>query len=194
MIGGASVAVRDKKETIVVSSARPLTFSERPGVQIPAHTFVFSDPLDLIVPPMADLAIDLYVPGNTDQPSPLTFHNAALQTNYISEPGNHAGQETFPAMATTTNWFVLARVEVVADQAVGTIVAFGASLTDGIRSTPDMNRRWPNHLARRLLDRSTPMAVLAEGIAGNRLLRDWQFSRVLAASPASIQTHWRRPA
>ena len=34
---------------------------------------------------------------------------------------------------------------------LGAVVAFGDSITDGTRSTPDTNNRWPDHLARRLL-------------------------------------------
>jgi lysophospholipase L1-like esterase len=61
---------------------------------------------------------------------------------------------------------------------VGAVVAFGDSITDGTLSTPDMNNRWPDHLARRLLmtaggAKPQPMGVLNEGIAGNRILTDF---------------------
>ena len=39
----------------------------------------------------------------------------------------------------------------MAPDAAGAIVAFGDSITDGARSTPDTNNRWPDQLARRLL-------------------------------------------
>ena len=100
---------------------------------------------------MADLAIDLYLPGTTNTPAPLTMHGGALQTSYISETGNHAGTATLPTVATTQSWFLLSRVEVVAPDAAGVVVAFGDSITDGTASTPDTNNRWPDHLARRLL-------------------------------------------
>ena len=94
--------------------AAALTFSGRPAIGIPAGAVVFSDPVDLVVPPMADLAIDVYLPGNTNIPSPLTMHNAALQTSYLSETGNHAGSPALPVVATLQNWIVLSRVEVAA--------------------------------------------------------------------------------
>ena len=54
------------------------------------------------------------------------------------------------------------------------IVALGDSITDGTNSTPDTNSRWPDFLARRLVDRggATLPAVLNVGIGGNRVLSD----------------------
>ena len=72
-IGAAHVAVRDVGSAIVPASDRALTFSGRPTMTMPSGAVVFSDPVDLAVAPMSDLAIDLYVPGNTNTPSPLTF-------------------------------------------------------------------------------------------------------------------------
>jgi hypothetical protein len=70
------------------------------------------------------------------------------------------------------NWFLLSRVEVVASDAAGAIVAFGDSITDGTRSTPDTNNRWPDHLAGRLLGQGLKLAVLNAAIAGNRILSE----------------------
>ena len=142
-IGAASIAVHDKKGTIQTGSSRALTFSGRATMTIPANAVVYSDPVDFAVPPMADLAIDLYLPGTTNTPAALTMHAAALQTNYVSETGNHVGAATLPAVATIQNWFLLTGVQVVAPGVSGVIVAFGDSITDGARSTPDTNSRWP---------------------------------------------------
>jgi lysophospholipase L1-like esterase len=103
------------------------------------------------------------------------MHNTALQTNYVSETGNHVGKAAFPVVATTQNWFLLSRIEMMAPESVGAVVTFGDSITDGTRSTPDTNNRWPNHLARRLLAGPTPMAVLDAGISGNRMLTEGNF-------------------
>ena len=53
-------------------------------------------------------------------------------------------------------------------------MTFGDSITDGARSTPNTNNRWPDHLAKRLLagPGNTKLAVLNTGIGGNRLLSD----------------------
>lgn len=180
-VGAAHIALRDKNSDIVPASDRALTFSGQPTFAIPAGAVLFSDPVSLTLPPIADVAIDLYLPGNTNVSSPLTMHNGALQTNYASETGNHAGKTAFPVMATTQSWFVLSRVEVTAPASVGAIATIGASLTDGSRSTPDTNNRWPNHLAKRLLAQPTPLAVLDVGIGGNRMLSEGGFQAGLNA-------------
>jgi lysophospholipase L1-like esterase len=51
------------------------------------------------------------------------------------------------------------------------VVAIGDSITDGLRSTLNANRRWPDALARRLAQKGGPeTAVVNAGISGNRLL------------------------
>jgi len=168
-IGAGYIAVREK-ESKIQPSGRALTFSGRPTVTIPANAIVFSDPVDLAVPQLGDLAIDLYLPGTTNTPSSLTMHGGARQTSYVSETGNHAGKAAFPTVGTTQSWFLLSRVDVVAPDATGAVVAFGDSITDGAASTIDANNRWPDYLARRLLAQGIKMGVLNAGIGGNRVL------------------------
>ena len=176
-VGAGYIALRDKDGAIQPKSGRPLTFSGNSTMTIPANAFVYSDPVDLAVPPMADLAIDLYLPGTTNTAAPFTMHTGAFQTTYVSETGNHIGKEMLPTVATIQNWFLLSRVEVVAQDAGGVIVAFGDSITDGTRSTPDTNNRWPDHLARRMLSQTPApkMGILNAGIAGNRVLSEGAF-------------------
>ena len=171
-IGGAHVALRDKEGAIQAASGRALTFSGQPTITIPANAVMYSDPVNLSVPQLSDLAIDLYLPGTTNAASTLTMHGAALQTSYISETGNYVGKATFPVVGRTQSWFLLSRVDVVAPDSTGAIVAFGDSITDGARSTPDTNGRWPDHLARRLMAQGTKMSVLNAGIGGNRVLNE----------------------
>jgi lysophospholipase L1-like esterase len=168
-IGAGHIALRETEGSIQGASGGTLTFSSRATMTIPAGATVYSDPVNLTVPAMADLAIDLYLPGNT---SGATMHNGAFQTNYISETGNYVGKTTLPNVVKIQNWFLLSRVEVVASDAVGAIVAFGDSITDGTRSTPDTNNRWPDDLARRLLGQGLKLAVLNAAIAGNRILSE----------------------
>ena len=176
-IGGAHVALRDKDSAIQAGSDRALTFSNRPAITIPANAIVYSDPVNLVVPVMADLAIDLYLPGNTDSPAPLTMHTAAFQTSYVSETGNHSGEPKLTNAVTTQNWFVINRVEVQAPKSVEGLVTFGDSITDGTRSTPDTNNRWPDELVRRMFSRSrgAKLGVMNAGIAGNRVLSEGAF-------------------
>jgi lysophospholipase L1-like esterase len=137
--------------------------------------------VELAVPAQSDLAIDMYLPGTTNTPATVTMHGAAHQTNYISETGNYVGKTTMPEVGTTRSWFLLSRVDVVAPDATGAIVAFGDSITDGSGSTADTNNRWPDHLARRLQAQGMTMGVLNAGIGGNRLLSE-------SAVPAGVDT------
>jgi lysophospholipase L1-like esterase len=173
-VGAAHVALREKDAGIVAGSGRALTFGGRPTASVPAGATLVSDPVALTVPDFADLAIDVHLPGDTGAgSSPLTVHNGALQTNYVSQPGNHVGTAVFPVASTTAAWFFLARVEVEPTGPAASVVAFGDSLTDGTASTPNTNNRWPDHLARRLLaGRGVRLGMLNLGIAGNRLLTD----------------------
>jgi len=171
-IGAAHIALRDTRGSIKTASGRPLTFGGQNTMTIPANAVIYSDPVSLTVPPAADLAIDLYLPGSTNAPSTLTMHGGALQTSYISETGNHVGKATMPEVGTTQSWFLLSHLDVVAPDATGAIVAFGDSITDGSRSTPDTNHRWPDLLAGRLLSQGIKMGVLNAGIGGNRVLNE----------------------
>ena len=173
-IGAAHIALRDKDDAIQATGGRALAFSGRPSVTIPANAIVYSDPVALAVTPLADLAIDLYLPGTTNTPAPLTMHNAAFQTNYISETGNHAGAPKLPTVCDRSQLVSAVARRGRCDRSAGAIVAFGDSITDGAASTPDTNSRWPDVLARRLLSSPAPvkMGILNAGIGGNRVLSE----------------------
>jgi lysophospholipase L1-like esterase len=175
-VGAAHIAIHDKDAAIVPRSGKPLTFSRKTSFTIPPRAVVVSDPVDITVPAQDDVAIDLYLPGDTGATveSPLTTHFQAFQTNYISTSGNHTAADALPVQTTVNSWFLLARLEVMAAESVGTLVTLGDSITDGTRSTPNTNNRWPDHLVRRL--KAEPggirLGVANVGISGNRVLSD----------------------
>ena len=116
---------------------------------------------------------DHYLPETvTATTSPYTTHTGAWQTSYISPAGDYAGAAEMPVTTTTRSWFFLARVEVTAPEQTEVLVAFGDSITDGTRSTPDTNNRWPDHFAKRLMAQYVQLGVLNAGISGNRVLSD----------------------
>jgi lysophospholipase L1-like esterase len=190
-IGAAHVALRDEGAVLISESGGALTFGGSPTTSIPPGAVVVSDPVSMTVPSLADLAIDLYIPGDTGaMMSPLTILAASWQTNYVSPTGDHTGVTEMPVEAETTytrrdgtltsTWFFLARVEVEAPTSVGAVVTFGDSITNGSRSTIDTNNRWPDHLARRLVENGLEMGVLNVGIGGNRVLSDGSSPSALA--------------
>lgn len=182
-VGAAQVALRDKGSAITAGSNRVLTFGGLAQPLVPAGALLVSDPVDLALPDFGDLVVDLYLPDDTAAAkSPVTFHPASWQVNYVSAPGNHAGAVTFPVAATTAyrrgdglpsaSSFYLGRVEVEAPQTTGLLVAFGDSITDGTQSGIDQNRRWPDLLATRLAAAGIRMGVVNGGIGGGRVLED----------------------
>jgi lysophospholipase L1-like esterase len=169
VIGAAHIALRDKGAGIVEGSDRPLTFGGASSTTIPPGALMISDGVNLAVPAASDLAVSINLPGPTGQ---ATMHVQARDTNYVSMPGDFTGSADMPVDHTATSWFFLTDVEVVAPKGTSAIVAFGDSITDGTNSTPDANHRWPNYFAERLLASHKKLAIVDEGIAGNRILHD----------------------
>jgi lysophospholipase L1-like esterase len=163
MVGAAHVALRSSGNGIVPGTDYPLTFGGKTSVMLAPGAPAVSDPVPLSVPPLFDLAISVYLP---DETTGSTLHGVGLQTNYVAPAGgDYTGAVLLPAGATYQNYFFLAGVEVLASSRAVAVVTLGDSITDGTRSTPDTNSRWPNFLAQRLHE----IGVLNEGISGNRI-------------------------
>jgi lysophospholipase L1-like esterase len=173
-LGAVHVALRDgASERIVPGSDRKVTFGGESGATIPVGALMVSDPVDLDVPALADLAISLHVPGEVPESLPITGHGNCHQTNYISPPGDFTGAVAMPVAATTENWYFLSAIEMLATPQTGGIVCFGDSLTEGNLSSLDSNSRWPDQLARRLAARKgRAFGVMNQGIGGNRILHE----------------------
>ena len=96
-----------------------------------------------------------------------------MQTAYIAN-GDVTAAAKLAGSETDTSRYFLTDVEVAAAADARTVVVIGDSITDGVGSTLDRNRRWPDALAERL--QADPalasIAVVNSGIAGNRLLND----------------------
>jgi len=172
-IGEAHIARRAAGSQIDATSDRQLTFKGSVSGTIPARSRLVSDPINLDVAPLSDLAISLFFPDKTDT---KTSHLLARQTSYVAAlKGNWTQTGAFPTAETIGYWPILSGVDVIAKPQGTTVVAFGSSTTDGDGSSQDANRRWPDVLAERLQN-GTPsqraLGVLNQGIIGNRLLND----------------------
>jgi lysophospholipase L1-like esterase len=171
-VGAAHIAVRAKDAAVAPGSDRVLTFSGRPTATMYAGQVLVSDPVRLDVRPLADLAVSLYLPGETGAP---TSHTFGLRPTYVSGEGNFTASADISGPAVTTqSYYWLAGVDVIAPVRAQAIVTFGDSITDGDQSTPDTNGMWPALLAARLQasSRTSHVAVVNAGIAGNRILGD----------------------
>ena len=176
-IGAAHIALHGSGPGITEGSDHPLTFGGSATATIPPGALLVSDSVPFSVPAQSDLAVSLYLPGTTGQ---ATWHPGAHDTNYVSTAGNFAATDQIPVDRTVTSWFYLNDVEVRTAKPALAIVTFGDSITDGTNSTNDANHRWPNFLAARLAERHIQLAVVDQGIAGNRILHDLAGPNALA--------------
>jgi lysophospholipase L1-like esterase len=173
VIGAAAIGLRDTGPGIVPGSDRRLSFGGERSVVIAAGALVISDPVELEVAPLADLAVSVHLPGDLPASFGITGRYAR-QTNYVSPPGDFTGETVMPVGRLTDDWYFLCGVDVVAPRETRGIVAVGDSLTDANISTHDGHHSWPAQLARRLVARTGgyPAAVMNQGLGGNRILHD----------------------
>ena len=173
-IGGAHIALRDgASERIIAGSDRKLTFCGENAAMIGPGALTLSDPVDLEVNALSDLAISLYIPGEVPEAFPITGHGNCHQTNYLSVEGDHTAAISLPVKETTENWYFLSAIEMLSSANTGGIVCFGDSLTEGNLSSLDAYSRWPDQLARRLIARGgRSFGIMNQGIGGNRILHD----------------------
>ena len=137
---------------IVPESDRALTFGGETSATIAAGALLLSDPVELSVAPLADLAITFCLPGDLPASFGITGRYAR-QTNYISPPGDFSAEAVMPVGRLTDDWYFVNGIDVLAPAETGGIVALGDSLTDANISTHDAFCRWPDQLARRLVAR-----------------------------------------
>jgi lysophospholipase L1-like esterase len=168
-VGAAHIALRSQGPSILPASDRALTFGGQPSTIVPPGTVVFSDPVELSVPALSDVAVSLYLPADTGPP---TVHPDGLHTAYLSR-GDTTARATFEPAATTTAYLWLSAIDVLAPATAATVVAFGDSITDGVGTTPDANRGWAALLASTLSAGPSrdALSVVNVGLSGNRLLR-----------------------
>ena len=168
-IGAARIGLHQGGGAVTPGGDREITVNGQRSFTVAPGALTVSDPLTLDVPPLAELAVSLYLPTTTGPP---TNHPVSLQTAYIAK-GNHVASERLPTDTTTTAYLWLSSVDVEAPDDAFTVVALGDSITDGFATTHGKNRAWPTLLAERLAAnrRTRSVAVINQGISGNQVLR-----------------------
>ncbi len=147
-----------------------VTFSGQARLHLAPGGEADSDPVALAVTRLQPYAISMLLgPEQRLQ----AWHRVAGQWSYLSAPGDHTQDLSADAFDLHFNQFAWVTALQVPHTAAGAVLAIGDSITDGMRSSPGRNRRWPDALSRRLgLVVDHPPAVLNAGISGNRLLSD----------------------
>jgi lysophospholipase L1-like esterase len=172
VVPAASIAVDLSGAQVVPGSSHVLTFGGSRSVTIVPGSSVVSDWLDMSVTAHQELAISVYVPQFS---GPATEHPAAQQDNFVSKTGDWSTSEDASGYPTTIPcWLFLDGVDVQPPSSViGSVVAFGDSITDGWTSATNANDRWPDELGRMLHTRKgKTLSVVDEGIGGNQVLQD----------------------
>jgi lysophospholipase L1-like esterase len=188
-----SVALQEYSGNLVEGTLTPVTFGGSKSVTIPAGQEIWSDGVGLPWVQGADdpsvqgrnLAVSYAIEGDS---GPMTYHSSAFVTSYITAPGSgdHTGDlDVFAFEYTTTSWFFLDAVDVMAPSATVVVCAFGDSITDGTHSTLNVNDRWMNALSRRLHNAyGNKISIVNEAIAGNRVVNPVVANS--AAGPAAV--------
>nr|WP_261399280.1 SGNH/GDSL hydrolase family protein [Streptomyces misionensis] len=154
---------------------RRLTFNGATGVVIPAGEEAVSDAVHLLVPHGSDVLVTTYSPTPS---GPVTYHPHARQISYVAAGDRTEDSTGAPYTQQTPYWRYVTALDVLSNEADGTVVVFGDSITDGITSTTGANRRWPDLLGGRLRSalqdgrRLPRYSVVNEGISGNQVLAD----------------------
>ncbi len=171
VIGSATVAIPTNASSVEQESIRSVTFEGHKSVTIPAGAPVLSDPITFPVIFGAEISVSIYFPKRLTTP---TLHAFAFKHAVISQHGDFTHAEKIDAATTSTASISVTAVFVPAQASERLVVAFGDSITDGDGSTVDADKNWPSDLIRRAASTSktSALAVVNEGIVGNRLLRD----------------------
>ncbi len=177
-ISRVSLALRAGTTAAAVpGTLRRVTFRKADAVTIAPGSQFVSDPVELGIPYDGDLLVSVYTPGA----GPVTLHPRARQTSYLADGDRTRDEDGEAYTEQTFAWRHLTAVDVLTRDARGAVVVIGDSITDGVSSTVDSNRRWPDALADRLNSRGPDQyGVLNQGISGNRLLDDGRGPSTLA--------------
>ena len=165
-VSDVHVAQRTSGSSVDTGSDRTVTFGGQSSVTIAPGADAESDSISFPVSALSDVAVSFYLPDAT---GPATYHQQGNQTNYAAG-GDVSANGTLDGASTNGSYAFLSNLDVQNPDAQGSVVTLGASITDGVASAQDDNRRWPNDLAVRLDSAGRPVGVLNEGISGNDLL------------------------
>lgn len=191
VIGRASVAraVAPANAALVPGTSRAVTFDGgKPGIALPPGTaYAYSDPVELPVHDGEDLAVDFQLP--TAEPGAVTAtHNTSFVTadgtgdrvGQVSPDGFTPGQSSggfgvnapVPLSCDGCSTYGLTGVDVLGDEASGTVVGLGSSTFQGDGSDPNGWNSVLNDLAGRI-DSELPsghrVGVVNAGIGGDTL-------------------------
>lgn len=171
LIAGATVARAAGSTSPAVDPATlaALRFDGAANVTVPPGADYLSDPIAFPVAARDAIAISIRYQGEPDQ----TSHPGSRATSWHMA-GDHLTDAAMTGADSFDHWFHLSGLEVQRCAPARLVVALGDSITDGRGSTTNGNDRWTDRLIDRLRadPRRRDIAVVNQGIGGNRLLDD----------------------
>ena len=171
VIGAASVAqvgALEPQPTLNAATLRPLTFDGRRELTLAPHAEAWSDPVELALPRLADMAVQLHILSG---PVTASAHPGSRIRSWATA-GNRVDAPAWPDSVAQDGWWHLEAVDVQAAKPMPVLVATGDSITDGYGVPLGSYQRWTDALSRRLAGQGRDVAVVNTGIGGGRLLRD----------------------
>jgi lysophospholipase L1-like esterase len=160
-----ALSANNQAPATVAGTAVTVTFGGQSSVTIPVGGSITSDTVSFPVPALSDVAVSMYFPGPTPIVN-LTAHDFSFEGNYYVA-GDQSGAQTFNQLGQENRYVFLEGLDVQQPAAAGTIVAFGASISDGFNSNFFANHRWPDVLAQRLTAAGLTWGIDDEGIPGD---------------------------
>ena len=148
-----------------------VTFGGSATATIPAGQTLASDSVNMTVTPLENLMVSIYFPNGVDSAN-STYHQLGGQNGMFLANGDVSANTSISTNSTFSSYFYLTDVDVQNANAIGTLVALGASITDGVASSFNTNRRWTNDLAVRMNNAGVEVGISNKGISGNDELRD----------------------
>ncbi len=169
IVAAAHAARSAGADALIPGTDVQLRFGGGASVTIPAGAAVLSDPFDLRVSALSELAVSLNI---STAPTAITGHPGSRTTSFIVA-GDRVTDERLPDGVRTEHWYVISGVQRLAPAGSGAVVVLGNSIVDGRGSGTDRNNRWTDNLARRFqeLGETAGISVLNAGIGGNAVVR-----------------------
>jgi lysophospholipase L1-like esterase len=162
--------------TTVAGTDHQLTFAGASSVTLKPGCEVVSDAAAMTVTPLTEYAVSMFfssapasggvTSGLSDPRDGTNVSDTFIFAGDVSAETNPAASLVGPLSA----YYFLTGVDVQSTTAAGTVVAIGASITQGRHTTGEAPNRWTDLLAQRLNQAGINVGVENMGIAGNNML------------------------
>jgi hypothetical protein len=130
-ISDVHVASAGSGSSIVAGTDHTVTFGGSTSTTIAAGGTGISDTINFAVSALSNIAISFYLPNATGA---STYHQYAMSTSYVAS-GDVSGSASLSNPQTQNSYFFLSSLDVQNPNSQGSVVALGASITDGFASS-----------------------------------------------------------